>query len=107
MTALKPGAPIKVPLFIHYRNFCGTLLTEEKLESLTTKRLLSYYKAKRKHLYSLYSLVTYCGDLPEMLEDLDHCGVRDYHAMDKYMSGIRDMLCNREHVPKKRKKKKK
>jgi hypothetical protein len=76
--------------------------TTKELESLNTKRLLSYYKTYRnKFKFHEYVLCEeFDGDFPwNYLDDVDTMKDKAvYFTIDKYLKKIKEMLNKRENI---------
>ncbi len=75
------------------------------LDKLTTKRLLSYYKARKKDLYKLISRNTCecCGQLSWELDSKDKSNLKDkeeFYELNRHLKVIKLLLDKREHVKK-------
>jgi hypothetical protein len=76
--------------------------TEKQLEKLSTKRLLSYYKAERKRLYKFKGSHTCecCGMTDWEMKTNDYTKMLSKQYYDKliYLDMIKSVLDKREHV---------
>ena len=75
----------------------------KEIEKLSTKRLLSYYKARRKNRYAFYSSYTCdcCGESSWDLYPNDKSyqeAKKELEILDSHLEQVRDLLNKREHV---------
>lgn len=75
----------------------------ESLKKLSTERLLSYYKARRKEKFKFYSshCCECCGELTWELKPDSSYSIRakkTYEDMEIHLARVKDMLRNREHI---------
>lgn len=74
------------------------LLSNEHLNKLSTARLLTLYRARRKHQHNLYSRITDCRHVQKYIKEKDIPEIDTYKKLEKYCGEIKAILDKREHV---------